>query len=100
MGSHATPWDSAQISDCVPEEAIACNIHRMKHSVAQDSAIGRYITMDEAAAIAHVTRRTITRWWEQELFESFRPIARGSGRRLIDRASFLKFLGIAEEAKR
>lgn len=64
-----------------------------QRNVAQESAQGRYLTMDEAATLARVTRRTVTRWWERGLFESVRPIARGSGRRLIDRESFLKFIG-------
>lgn len=65
-----------------------------QRNVAQESPQGRYITMDEAASLARVTRRTVARWWERGLFESVRPIARGSGRRLIDRDSFLRFLGL------
>ena len=51
-----------------------------------------YLTQDEAARIAHVVRKTIGRWREEELFLSTRPVGRGSGRVLIDRASFLAFL--------
>ena len=53
-----------------------------------------YLTQDEAAGIARVCRKTVERWREDELFLSVRPIRRGSGRVLIDKASFLAFLGV------
>lgn len=52
-----------------------------------------FLTIEEAAAIARAARRTVHRWIAEGRFESVRPIARGSGRRLVDRASFLAFIG-------
>jgi hypothetical protein len=56
------------------------------------------LTIAECAAIARVDRRTIFRWVQAGLFESTRPIAAGSAKRLVDRASFLAFLGLSLEA--
>jgi excisionase family DNA binding protein len=56
------------------------------------------LTVAECCELARVCRRTIVRWVDERRFESWRPIARGSGRRLIDRASFLAFLGRSDEA--
>lgn len=56
------------------------------------------LTVEEACALARVCRRTVGRWVDERRFDSWRPIARGSGRRLIDRAGFLRFLGRSDEA--
>jgi excisionase family DNA binding protein len=56
------------------------------------------LTVAECAALARVDRRTIFRWLGEGRFTSTRPIARGSSRRLVDRASFLAFLGRSDEA--
>lgn len=57
------------------------------------------LTVDEAAQLARVERRTVHRWIAHGFFAAIRPIASGSSRRLIDRTSFLKFLGFdASEA--
>lgn len=61
-------------------------------STTQTGAARTWITIPEAAAHARATRRTIHRWIEDGRFRSTRPIARGSGRRLIDRESFERFL--------
>ena len=56
------------------------------------SSLADRLSPAEAAAMARVTRKTIGRWVEDKRFLSHRPIAAGSGRRWIDRASFLQFL--------
>lgn len=55
-----------------------------------------FLTTRQCCEIAHVTARTIARWIEDGRFESIRPVSTGSGRRLVDRASFLAFLGRVE----
>jgi excisionase family DNA binding protein len=55
------------------------------------------LTKREAAQLARVTERTVDRWAAEGRFHSWRPIAAGSGRKLIDRATFLAFIGLAAE---
>jgi len=56
------------------------------------------LTVAECARIAAVCPRTVRRWIDDERFKSWRPVASGSGRRLVDRESFFAFLGIGAEA--
>lgn len=51
-----------------------------------------FIYTDEAMQLAGCSRATLARWIADDLFTSYRPIAAGSGRRRIDRASYLAFL--------
>ncbi len=51
-----------------------------------------YLTTAEACSIARCCRRTLHRWVEDGLIESTRPVAAGSGRRLIVRRSLERFL--------
>jgi excisionase family DNA binding protein len=55
------------------------------------------LTVAEACELSRACRRTIGRWIREDRFQSWRPIASGSGRRLIDRTSFLEFLGRGAE---
>lgn len=56
----------------------------------------RWISSAEACAIACCSRRTLHTWTARGLVDSRRPIQSGSGRRLFDRDSLLRFLGIDE----
>jgi hypothetical protein len=56
------------------------------------------LTIREAAALARVDRRTVHRWIAAGFFASSRPIASGSAKRLVDRASFFAFVGLSLEA--
>jgi excisionase family DNA binding protein len=58
------------------------------------TALPSPLTVAEAAELARVHRRTVHRWIDEGRFESSRPIARGSSRRLIERSSFMLFLGL------
>ena len=71
---------------------------RMAKNTLPETQPPAFLTVAQAAEVAHVARRTVDRWVVDERFESFRPIASGSGRRLIDRASFYRFLGLDEAA--
>lgn len=51
-----------------------------------------WLTTAEACLLARCCRRTLSRWIADGLVDSSRPVAAGSGRRLIDRASLLAFL--------
>lgn len=53
-----------------------------------------FLTTAEAAAIACCSRRTLFRWIEAGLVASSRPIASGSAKRLVLRASLESFLGL------
>lgn len=60
------------------------------------------LTVAEAAAIARCSTKTVRRWLQAGCFSATRPVARGSGRLLIDRRSFYMFVGgslLAEEAQ-
>ncbi|MFN9843778.1 MAG: hypothetical protein ACK57Q_05525 [Planctomycetota bacterium] len=51
-----------------------------------------WLTIAECSRIARCERRTIFRWVSEYRFETSRPVAAGSARRLVDRRSFLAFL--------
>lgn len=57
-----------------------------------------FLTTAEAAAIACCSRRTLFRWIEAGLVDSSRPVASGSAKRLVVRASLEAFLGLPLEA--
>jgi excisionase family DNA binding protein len=52
----------------------------------------QYLTCAEAAALARVDVQTIYRWVRDQRFRSARPVRSGSARRLVDRASFVRYL--------
>ncbi|MFN6146581.1 MAG: helix-turn-helix domain-containing protein [Planctomycetota bacterium] len=56
------------------------------------------LTIAEAAAVARVDRRTVHRWVAAGFFQTSRPIAAGSAKRLVDRRSFFEFVGLPLEA--
>lgn len=69
-----------------------------RHAATLQPAQRPFVTIAEAAAIACCSRRTVHRWLEAGLVESSRPIASGSAKRLVFRASLEAFLGAAIEA--
>jgi len=58
-------------------------------------SVSEYLTVAECCTVARVCPRTVHRWIAEERFKSTRPIASGSGKRLVDRDSFERFIGIA-----
>lgn len=54
---------------------------------------GRYIQAGVAAEYAGVTRRTIYDWITRGLLRAVRPVARGSGRVLVEVESLRRVLG-------
>ncbi len=63
-----------------------------KRTQARAEGPDEFLSVEEAAAMAGVRRNAVHRWVTDGRFRSSRPIASGSGRRLIDRQSFLAFL--------
>lgn len=68
------------------------NIKRPSRNASEAVALPRFLTVDQAAEMASVDRRTITRWIERGLIPSGRPITRGSARRWIPAEPFARFL--------
>lgn len=63
-----------------------------KHRDTPTTQEPRWLTIAECAQEARVCRRTVDRWIAENLVRSTRPVASGSGRRLVDAASFRAFL--------
>jgi hypothetical protein len=75
-----------------PAEVIEAKVRRRAAPVDAPATV----TREQAAEIAKVSTRTIDRWLRDGLFVSHRPIARGSGRVLIEANAFYAFLRGAE----
>lgn len=67
---------------------------RNHHQSPKASGSPQYLTVREACELARCCRRTLARWVAEDRFVSVRPVAAGSGKRLVCRESFLRFLGV------
>lgn len=68
------------------------NTKHTSRNASEAIALPQFLTIDQAAEVASVDRRTVTRWIERGLIPSGRPIARGSARRWIPADAFARFL--------